>query len=143
MRNKYVQMSPEDISSDVSKSMEGNKPALIELLEDHIDFESLIPAGFYNAFYLRFGRSHIYHLVCYAIKAGILTDGLGIPRHIEFFDDAFKEKHPDFAAHPNLSFTRPFLEIPPLILTIPISCSKWFPELFLPMVLGVLQVPRI
>lgn len=53
MRNKCVQMSPEDICSDVSKSMEENKPALIELLKDHIDFESLIPADFYNAFYLR------------------------------------------------------------------------------------------
>ena len=50
MRNKCVQMSLEDIYNDVSKSMEDNKPALIELLESHIDFESIIPAGFYKAF---------------------------------------------------------------------------------------------
>lgn len=62
MRNKCVQMSLEDIYNDVSKSMEDKKPALIELLETHIDFEAIIPASFYNAFYQRYGRSHIYHL---------------------------------------------------------------------------------
>lgn len=61
MRNKCVQMSLEDIYNDVSKSMEDQKPALIELLETHIDFETIIPASFYNAFYQRYGRSHIYH----------------------------------------------------------------------------------
>ena len=30
---------------------------------------------------------------CYAIKAGILCNGLGIPRHIAFLDDDFHEKH--------------------------------------------------
>lgn len=50
MRNKCVQMSLEDIYNDVSKSMEDQKPALIELLETHIDFETIIPASFYNAF---------------------------------------------------------------------------------------------
>ena len=42
MRNKCVQMSLEDIYNDVSKSMEDQKPALIELLETHIDFETII-----------------------------------------------------------------------------------------------------
>jgi hypothetical protein len=32
---------------------------------------------------------------CYAHKAGILTNGIGIVRHIAFFDDAFRAKHPD------------------------------------------------
>ena len=32
---------------------------------------------------------------CYAYKAGIVTDGLGIIRHISFFDDDFREKHPE------------------------------------------------
>lgn len=31
---------------------------------------------------------------CYAAKVGILTNGLGIPRHISFFDDNFRKKHP-------------------------------------------------
>lgn len=32
---------------------------------------------------------------CYADKFAILTNGLGIVRHITFLDDAFKEAHPD------------------------------------------------
>ena len=32
---------------------------------------------------------------CYAQKAGLLTNGLGIVRHIAFFDDAFKKSHPE------------------------------------------------
>lgn len=33
---------------------------------------------------------------CYGRKFGIITNGLGIPRHIDFFDKNFKEKHADF-----------------------------------------------
>lgn len=33
---------------------------------------------------------------CYGRKFGILTNGLGIPRHIDFFDDDFKSRHKDF-----------------------------------------------
>lgn len=32
---------------------------------------------------------------CCADKLGIITNGLGIIRHIAFFDDAFKDRHPD------------------------------------------------
>lgn len=32
---------------------------------------------------------------CYAHKAGILTNGLGIVREITFFDDDFKHRHPE------------------------------------------------
>ena len=32
---------------------------------------------------------------CYAVKAAIVTNGLGIPRHIQIFDDDFKAAHPD------------------------------------------------
>lgn len=32
---------------------------------------------------------------CYAIKAGIVTNGLGIVRHISVFDDDFKKAHPE------------------------------------------------
>jgi hypothetical protein len=32
---------------------------------------------------------------CYAHKAGIITNGLGIVRHIAFFDEQFKLKHPE------------------------------------------------
>ncbi len=33
---------------------------------------------------------------CYGRKFGIITNGLGIPRHIDFFDEEFKKKHKDF-----------------------------------------------
>ena len=33
---------------------------------------------------------------CYGRKFGIITNGLGIPRHIDFFDNDFKSKHKDF-----------------------------------------------
>lgn len=32
---------------------------------------------------------------CYAQKAGLLFNGLGIVRHISFFDERFKDKHPE------------------------------------------------
>ena len=70
-------MSLEDIYNDVSKSMENQKPALIELLETHIDFETIIPANFYNAFYQRHGRSHIYHLESF-VRSLVLQKLLGI-----------------------------------------------------------------
>ncbi len=34
---------------------------------------------------------------CYAQKAGLLTNGLGIVRHVAFFDDAFKKAHPELS----------------------------------------------
>jgi len=34
---------------------------------------------------------------CYADKCGILTNGLGIIRHIQFLDDSFKEDHPELS----------------------------------------------
>ena len=33
---------------------------------------------------------------CYGRKFGIITNGLGVPRHIDFFDDDFKSRHKDF-----------------------------------------------
>jgi hypothetical protein len=35
---------------------------------------------------------------CYAHKAGLLFNGLGIVRHISFFDERFKDKHPDIVS---------------------------------------------
>ena len=32
---------------------------------------------------------------CYAHKTGIITNGIGIVRHIAFFDDGFRTKHPE------------------------------------------------
>ena len=78
MRKKFVQMSLSDIYDDVSLAIEEKKPKLISLLEEHIDFEKIIPASFYHAFYLQCGRNHIYQLENY-IRALILQKILGIP----------------------------------------------------------------
>ena len=40
-------------------------------------------------------QMHINGHFCYAHKFGIVANGLGIVRHIAFFDDAFKNKHPE------------------------------------------------
>jgi len=36
--------------------------------------------------------------ICYAFKSGILTNGLGIVRDINFFDDDFKRRHPEIVS---------------------------------------------
>ena len=38
---------------------------------------------------------------CYGRKFGIITNGLGVPRHIDFFDEDFKNKHKDFIFEDN------------------------------------------
>lgn len=77
MRNK-VQMSLFDIYNDVSEVFENKKPKLVMLLEEHIDFNSLIPASFSLSFYKRFGRNRTYSLECF-IRALVLQKLLGIP----------------------------------------------------------------
>lgn len=62
MRNKGVQMSPEDIYNEVSESMERKESSIVSLLEEHIDLDELIPYSFRRAFYGRMGREHLYHL---------------------------------------------------------------------------------
>jgi len=79
MRNKCVQMSLFDIYNDVSEAVESKKPKVIALLEEHIDFEKIIPESFYRAFYSRYGRNHIFHLESY-IRALLLQKILGIPK---------------------------------------------------------------
>ena len=46
MQNSGVQMSLFDTYNAVSESMEQKKPELLSLLDEHIDFDSLIPAKF-------------------------------------------------------------------------------------------------
>ena len=77
MRNSAVQMTLWDIYNGVSESIEEQKPELIRLLEEHIDFSSLIPNDFNRAFYRRMGRSHIYHLESF-VRALVLQKLLGI-----------------------------------------------------------------
>lgn len=36
---------------------------------------------------------------CYAYKIGIVTNNLGIIRHVDFYNKAFFEKHPEITIH--------------------------------------------
>ena len=68
-----------DIYNGVSEAIEQHKPQLIRLLEEHIDFDKLIPVNFKLAFYRHMGRKHKYHLESY-IRAFVVQKLLGIPR---------------------------------------------------------------
>ena len=59
---KFVQISLADIYNDSSFSFQEQKPELLALLEEYIDFDSCISDDFFRAFYNRFGRKHTYHL---------------------------------------------------------------------------------
>ena len=56
MRKKYKQMSLLDTCKSVEEDLENNKPELCLLADEHLDWEELIPARFYSAFYQRLGR---------------------------------------------------------------------------------------
>ena len=79
MRKSAVQISLWDIYDGVSEAIEQHKPQLIRLLEEHIDFDRLIPVGFKLAFYRYMGRKHIYHLESF-IRALVIQKVLGIPK---------------------------------------------------------------
>ena len=73
----YKLLSLADIFSDYQEKFENDKPAFLSLLETHIDIDEFIPISF---------RNHFYHqwAFCYVFKFGIVTNGLGIIRHISF-----------------------------------------------------------
>ena len=77
MRKSAVQISLWDIYNGVSETIEQHKPQLIRLLEEHIDFDRLIPISFKLAFYRHMGRKRIYHLESF-IRA-FVVQMLGIP----------------------------------------------------------------
>ncbi len=79
MRKSAAQISMWDIYNGVSEAIEQHKPQLIRLLEEHIDFDRLIPVNFKLAFYRHMGRKHKYHLESY-IRAFVVQKLLGIPR---------------------------------------------------------------
>jgi hypothetical protein len=54
-----------------------------KLMPDHADANHAV------------NQQHINGHFCCAQKFGIVTNGLGIIRHVSFFDDAFKKRHPD------------------------------------------------
>ena len=57
MRNKVVQLSLSNTYTDVLDKMEENKSELVELLEEHIDFEAIIPPQFQYAYHNHYGVS--------------------------------------------------------------------------------------
>ena len=71
MRKKYAQMSLFDTYREVAENYESNKPKLFRLLDEAIDWELLIPARFFCAFYQRMGRPREYGLVAF-LKALVL-----------------------------------------------------------------------
>lgn len=62
MRKKYEQMSLMDIYKSVEERLENNNPELLLLLEEHLDWEEIIPGRFYSAFYQWLGRKRGYGL---------------------------------------------------------------------------------
>ena len=46
MRKKYVQMSLFDTYHSVEERLENNKPELFRLLEEHLNWDELIPITF-------------------------------------------------------------------------------------------------
>ena len=77
MRNKVVQISLFDTYTDVLNKEENDKSEFIRLLEEYIDFETIIPYRFYNAFYSGMGRKRIHSLESY-VRALILQRLLGL-----------------------------------------------------------------
>lgn len=62
MRNKYVQMSLLDTYHSVEEHLEKDKPELFKLLDEHLDWDEIIPESFYKSFYQCFGRNRKYDL---------------------------------------------------------------------------------
>ena len=77
MRKKYTQMSLSDTYDDVSSKLEHNKPEFIQLIDEHIDFNSLISAKFRLAFYRRLGRPREYRLESF-VRFCVLQKILGV-----------------------------------------------------------------
>ena len=71
MRKKFVQMSLSDIYESVEATLENDKPELFKRLDEHLDWEEIIPNTFYAAFYRRLGRNRKYDLESF-IKALVL-----------------------------------------------------------------------
>ena len=62
MRKKFVQMSLLDTYQSIEARLANDKPELFKLLDEHLDWDELIPHTFYTAFYQRFGRKRRYEL---------------------------------------------------------------------------------
>lgn len=77
MRKKNVQISLFDTYTDVCRTMEEDKPAFLTLLDEHIDFEAIIPPRFYHAYYSYTGRKRVFSLESF-IRAFVIQRLLGM-----------------------------------------------------------------
>lgn len=62
MRKKNMQISLFDTYTDVCKTMEEDKSEFLTLLDEHIDFEAIVPPRFYHAYYSYTGRKRVFSL---------------------------------------------------------------------------------
>jgi hypothetical protein len=62
MRNKFQQTSLLDVYQNVEERLSSNKPELFKLLDEHLNWDEIIPHTFHYAFYRRFGRNRKYGL---------------------------------------------------------------------------------
>lgn len=76
MRNKHMQMSLFDTYKDVAASMEEDKPKLFRLLDEYINWDTIVPTRFYLAFYQNTGRPRKYPLVAF-LKSLVLQKIFG------------------------------------------------------------------
>lgn len=76
MQKRCVQMSLFDMYSQVSQAQRENQPKFFRLLNEHIDWDAIIPARFYTAFYQRLGRKRKYRLESF-LKALVLQNIFG------------------------------------------------------------------
>jgi len=68
-----------DICGSVSEAIEQHKPQLIRLLEEHVDFDRLIPVSFKLAIYRHMGRKHIYYTLNSRKGKGMLVNSFQLP----------------------------------------------------------------
>ena len=89
MRRKNVQMSLIDIYHGVEEQLEKDKPELFRLLDEHLDWDEIIPDTFYRAFYLQMGRKRKYELESFLRALFLQRDfplrgGFSIAQHTPF-----------------------------------------------------------
>lgn len=77
MQKKNVQISLFDTYTDVCRTMEEDKPAFLTLLDEHIDFEAIIPPRFYHTYYSCTGRRRVFSLESF-IRAFVIQRLLGM-----------------------------------------------------------------
>ena len=79
MRNKFVQTSLFDVYSDVSSAIDNKDSSFLDLLDEHLDLNALIPFEFRYAFYKRTGRKRVFSLESF-IRLFIIQKFFGIDK---------------------------------------------------------------